>query len=48
MKFLRLFVVFLFLTLVSNSLHAEKSVPSTAGGTSGHEQEKKNGSERNL
>jgi hypothetical protein len=41
MKFLRLFVVCLFLTLVSNSLYAEKPVPSTAGGTSGHEQEKK-------
>ncbi len=41
MKFLRLFVVFLFLTLISNSLHAEKLVSSTAGGTSSHELDKK-------
>ena len=41
MKFLYLLVVFLFLTLVNDSLHAEKTVPSIVGGASDHEQDKK-------
>ena len=41
MKFLCLSLVFLFLTLASNPLHAEKSVPPKEGGTSDHESGKK-------